>query len=126
MIPQLGRTLQHLRKSFNCAMQGIAWAARTGRNWKIEAVAAGFTAGAAVALRISSVEAAILTLTIALVLSLETMNSAVEATVDALGGPPSVMAGRAKDAAAGSVLIAAALSLAVAAAIFGPRLVSLF
>jgi diacylglycerol kinase len=60
-----------------------------------------------------------------MVLALETMNTAVEATVDALDQPPSELLKHAKDAAAGSVLIAAIVAVVVALMIFGPRLLSL-
>jgi len=114
-----------LLASFGYAFQGIAWAARTQRNWRIHVVAAALAIVLAFALRVSPVEFAVLALTIALVLALETMNSALEATIDALAQPPSEPARHAKDAAAGSVLIAALLSLVVAVAIFGPRLLNL-
>jgi diacylglycerol kinase len=91
---------------------------------QIHLVATALVVGAAVYWRVSPVEWAILALTIGLVLALEAMNSAVEATIDAFGQPPSTLAKRAKDAAAGSVLLGAIIAVVVAAAIFGPRLLS--
>lgn len=67
-----------------------------------------------------------LLLTQALVLSLELVNTAVEAAVDLCCPEKNPLAKRAKDAAAGAVLVAAAFSVAVGFHLFwGQRLLAL-
>jgi diacylglycerol kinase len=60
------------------------------------------------------------------VLALEAVNTAVEATVDALPGGWSEDKRHAKDTAAAAVLVGALASLVVAAALFLPRLLPRF
>jgi len=69
--------------------------------------------------KISRVEWAIIAFTIALVLILEGLNSAVEAAVD-LSSPNFIPRQAAKDLAAAMVLIASLASLAVGLLILGP------
>ncbi len=60
----------------------------------------------------------------ALVLSLELLNSALEAALDLLSPAFHPLAERAKDAAAGAVLVAALLALAVGLWHLGPPLLA--
>ena len=64
----------------------------------------------------------ILILTIALVISLEAVNTAIEALCDLVSPDPHPKIKLAKDVAAGAVLVAAIAALFVAALIFGPHL----
>ncbi len=79
-------------------------------------------AGAGSLLEIPPVEWAIVIINIGLVLALETINTALEGYVDLAAPGRRDAAARAKDAAAGAVLIAAISSVVVAGVIFGPRL----
>ncbi len=117
---------RRLARSLGYAWEGIGYVTRTQANWRIHIVAAALVCVAAVYLQVSTVELTILALTVGGVLALEAMNTAIEATVDALGDIPSLHAKRAKDAAAAAVLIAAATSVVVGVAIFAPRLIALF
>ncbi|MPZ14538.1 MAG: diacylglycerol kinase family protein [Chloroflexi bacterium] len=119
LVAPLSRTL----RSFPFALEGISHVARTQPNWRIHVVAAAVAIGAGVALQVSAAEMAVLVLTSGLVLGLEAMNTAVEAAVDAAGGPPSTAAKHAKDVAAGAVLIAAIAAAVVGGLVFGPRIV---
>jgi len=65
-----------------------------------------------------------LVLTIALVLILEAVNTAIERVVDLASPGPDPRAKAAKDVSAAAVLIAAAASLAVGWVIFWPRLMT--
>jgi diacylglycerol kinase (ATP) len=111
------------RHSFWAALR-FAWAgvARTfGRepNFRRE-LALGVTAVAlALWLRASLVPILIVS---GLVLALELVNSAVEAAVDIASPERSELAGAAKDAAAGAVLLASAAALAVGLVHLGPPL----
>jgi diacylglycerol kinase len=111
-------------RSFLFAWEGVLYTSRSQPNWRIHLTAAAVVVIAGAALRLPLVELALLALTIGLVLTAEAVNTAVESTVDALGGGYSLPAKHAKDAAAAAVLIAAATSLVVGALLFIPRLVA--
>ena len=73
-------------------------------------------------LRISRVEWAVIIFTIALVLILEGLNTAVEAAIDLASPEFHRLAKAAKDLAAGMVLIASIASIGVGLLILGPPL----
>jgi diacylglycerol kinase (ATP) len=104
------------------AWEGLSYCARSQANWRIHIGAAVLVWIAAVSLQVSSIELAILALTIGVVLALEAMNTAIEAVVDGAGESPTLHGKVAKDAAAGAVLVAAAASVIVGASIFVPRI----
>jgi len=118
---------QPLARSFACALQGVR-NAFDERNMRIHlcfaiaAVVLGF------ALRIDAASWLAVILCICLVLSLEVLNTALEALVDLVSPEYHELAKRAKDCSAGAVLICAIGSLVVAAIIYIPalcRLISL-
>ena len=111
-----------LVRSFHFAFEGIACLFRTQRNARIE-LAIGIAACAVAAwLDISIIEWCVLVLTIACVLILEGLNTAIEAAVDLASPEIHPLAKRAKDLAAAMVLIASIASVLVGLLIFGPRL----
>ena len=63
-----------------------------------------------------------LVLAMAMVLTAETLNTAIEAIADLVSPGFHPLAGRAKDVAAGAVLIAALGSVAIGLLVFGPHL----
>lgn len=75
---------------------------------------------------LSRVEWLFLLLAIALVLVAEMINTAVEVVVDLVSPNPHPLAGRAKDVAAGAVLLAALHAVVAGVLIFGPHLQQLF
>jgi len=77
-------------------------------------------------LGLNQVEWAILILTIASVLSLEAVNTAVESAVDLASPDLHPTAKRAKDLAAGAVLIAVLASVCVGLVLFVPKLLARF
>ena len=111
-------------RSFRWAIQGIAQVIATQRNMRIHLAAAVAVTALALWLGLSPVEWAVLILTITLVLSLETLNTAVEATIDRISLEEHPRAKLAKDAAAGAVLIAAAGAVLVGFALLGPKLLN--
>ncbi len=78
----------------------------------------------ALAWRLSRIEWIILILTIALVLAMEAVNTAIEAVVDLASPQFHPVAKLAKDVAAGGVLLAAIGALAVAFLLFGSHLLA--
>jgi diacylglycerol kinase (ATP) len=109
----------NLGKSFYYAGRGLLYAVRTQRNFRIHLLAAVLAFGLGLALRLSAVEMALISLTSGLVMALELVNTALEAVVDlTLGSRYHLLAEVAKDCAAGAVLVAALASVAVAAWLF--------
>ncbi len=103
---------------------GFAWAGirhvyRSQANFRIEVWAGVLALGAAWGLR---APLAPIALACALVLSLELVNTALEAAVDLSSPGPHPLAKVAKDAAAGAVLLASIGALVVGAAVLGPPL----
>ena len=108
--------------SFSAAMRGAAYTIRTQRNTHIELAVAVVVVAAGLWLRIEALAWAVLALTVATILALEAVNSAVEAVVDLVSPDYHELARTAKDCAAGAMIFAVLGSLGVAAAIFGPPL----
>jgi len=111
--------------SFTSATRGVAYTLRTQRNTWIELAAALVVVAAGLWLRIEPLAWAILAVTIATILALEAVNSAIEAVVDLVSPDYHELARTAKDCAAGAMIFAVLGSLGVAVAIFGPPLLRL-
>jgi diacylglycerol kinase (ATP) len=114
--------MQPFLRSLRFAFAGIAYSLRTQRNARVHAVVACLVIAAGVYFRISTVEWAILALTIGTVFSAEMLNTVAELAVDLLTEHYHPMARIAKDVGAGAVLVAAIAAVGVGVAIFGPRL----
>jgi diacylglycerol kinase len=108
--------------SLRAAVAGVLYTLRTQPNAWIELAAAGVVVALGWWLEISRLEWAVAGLTIAVILALEAMNTAVEAVVDLVSPQAHPLAKTAKDAAAGAMVLAVLGSLWVAGFIFGPRL----
>jgi diacylglycerol kinase (ATP) len=108
--------------SLAAAWAGLVYTVRTQPNAWIELAALGVVCVAGWWLGITALEWALLALTMTLVLALEAVNTALEAVVDLVSPQLHPLAKIAKDAAAGALVFAVLGSIAVAAAIFGPRL----
>ena len=119
------RRAESLIDSFRYATAGLRYLIRTQRNARVQSGIAIVTVALAAALRVSRVEWAILTLLIALVLTLEALNTAIEATVDLVTSDFHPLAKIAKDTAAGAVWLMALASVVIGVIIFLPRLIAL-
>ena len=104
-----------LTASFGYAFEGLAAAWRTQRNVRIHAAVAVAVVMAGVALRFPPVAWAVVALTIAFVVAVELLNTAIEAVVDLVSPEDHPLAKRAKDVAAAAVLIATFGAIAVGA-----------
>ena len=121
---QMRSLIARIMRSFYFAFQGISHLFRTQRNARIE-LAIGIGACMMGAwLRITRVEWCVVVLTIACVLILEGLNTAIEAVVDLASPHVHPLAKTAKDVAAAMVLIAAITSIIIGCIVFGPRLVA--
>ena len=111
-----------LYRSFGYAFQGIFTCVRKERNMKIHCVAAVLVVIAGVILKISAIEWCICMVLFGLVMTLEHVNTAVEAVVDMVTEEYHPLAKVAKDTAAGAVLIAAIMAAIAGCIIFLPKI----
>jgi diacylglycerol kinase len=111
--------------SFGWAGRGVLVLLRTQANARIHAAAtilvvvAGFVSG------ISRMEWCAVVGAIGLVFTAEGLNTAIEAVVDLASPERHPLAERAKDVAAGAVLLAALTAALIGLLIFGPRVLAL-
>ncbi|MFK8183481.1 MAG: diacylglycerol kinase family protein [Phormidesmis sp.] len=113
----------NLFTSFQYAWAGIAYAFTTQRNFRIHTTVGCIAITLCWLLKVSTVEAAIICLTIGAVLVMEILNTALESLVDlTVGQTYHELAKIAKDCAAGAVLMAAIVALTIALLIFVPPL----
>src|SRR5512135_3148816 len=117
--------MQRLIHSFGHAFAGIGHGLRTQANLRIHILAAACVIITGLVLQINTIEWAILTVTIMIVMSAELFNTAIEAVVDRVGSEPHPLSKIAKDMAAGAVLIGAIGAVVVGLLILGPRLLAL-
>jgi diacylglycerol kinase (ATP) len=101
-------TLKPLRfiDSVNCAIEGILWAVRSQRHMRAHFLAAAALLLLALYWRVSALDFVALSFAVILVLVTELANTALEVVVDLVSPEFHPLAQRAKDVAAGSVLVA--------------------
>jgi diacylglycerol kinase len=112
-------------RSFVFAGAGIVFLFRQ-RNAQVHAAAMVLVVALGLWLGLSRIEWAIVVLTIAAVLAGEGFNTAIEAVVDLASPQFHPLAKRAKDVAAGAVLLSAIAAVVIAILIFGPHIWQLF
>lgn len=118
--------LQTRLRSFGYAFKGIATLFLTQAHAKIHLLATVLVVGAGFLLEISVGEWALLTIAITMVWVAEAVNTAIEFVVDLVSPERHELAGKAKDVAAGAVLLASFGAVAIAALVLGPRIWHLF
>ena len=112
-----------LPASFRYAAQGLGYAFLTQRNFRIHVITGVVVFAMATWLQLDLAQMAVLALTVAAVLVLELLNTAIEAVVDlAIGRRFHPLARIAKDCAAAAVLVAAISSLLIALFLLLPAL----
>lgn len=117
--------MDRLFYSFVWAFRGIVFLFRTQQNARVQLLAALVTVAIGAALRLSVGEWALLALTIAAVLSAEATNTVVEVTLDHLSPEDHPEVRKAKDVAAGAVLLVSLGALAVGLLLFLPKVLAL-
>ena len=112
-----------LPASFRYAAQGLGYAFVSQRNFRIHVITGVVVFALATWLQLDMIRMAVLMLTVAAVLVLELLNTAIEAVVDlAIGRRFHPLARIAKDCAAAAVLVAAISALMIAAFLILPPL----
>ncbi|MBQ3809988.1 MAG: diacylglycerol kinase family protein [Kiritimatiellae bacterium] len=112
-------------ESFRHALDGIGATAR-GRNFRVQLAAGAAAVALGAFFRISAGEWIAVALCIGLVLGGECANTALEAAVDLASPGQHPLAKRAKDAAAGAVLLFSLAAAVIGAVVFLPRFLALF
>jgi diacylglycerol kinase len=107
--------------SFRYAFAGLWYLVRTQRNAQIHLALGMLAIGLGLVFGLERWEWVTLVLICALVLAAEGINTALEAVVDLASPNYHLLAKRAKDVAAGTVLLTALASLVVGALLFLPR-----
>ena len=113
---------ESLLKSFQYAINGLLYVIRTQRNAQIHIVAFVLVLAMAGWLQLPPLHWAVLILTAGLVIVAEIANTVIETVVDLVSPDYHELAGRAKDVAAGGVLLTAILAIPVGLILLGPRL----
>lgn len=126
MMEMPGRKKNPLWKSFGYAFCGIWTGIRKERNMKIHCTALLLVVIAGMIVQLTVTEWCICIILCALVMSLELVNTAVEAVVDLVTEEKKPLAKIAKDTAAGAVLIAAIASVIIGLLIFVPHITRWF
>ncbi|MDB9526232.1 diacylglycerol kinase family protein [Oscillatoria sp. CS-180] len=117
------KVAHNLGSSFLYAGQGIYYALRTQRNFRIHAVASILVISLGVVLKLSNVHIAVLGLTCGAVMALELINTALEAVVDlTVKQTYHELAKIAKDCAAAAVFVAALTAILVGVCLIAPPL----
>ena len=107
-------------ESVNCAIEGILLTARTQRHMRWHFLSAAVVLFAALFFKIPANDFLLLTLAITIVLFAEIINTAVEVVVDLVSPDFHPLAKKAKDVAAGAVLLASCGAAVVGYAVFAP------
>ena len=112
--------------SFKYAWAGVRYAFLTQRNFRIHTVVATLAISLGFYLQITAMEMAVITITCAMVMILELINTAIESVVDlTVKQTYHELAKIAKDCAAGAVLLSAIAAVLVAGFILLPPLLRL-
>ncbi len=111
-----------LYKSFGYAFEGIGNTILHERNMQIHCLATVLVVIFGFILKISMIEWYVCLVLFALVMSLELVNTAMEAVVDLVTKEKKPLAKKAKDAAAGAVLMSAIIAAILGGIIFFPKL----
>jgi diacylglycerol kinase len=117
--------MKKIISSFSYALQGIAACFTSETNFKIHVMAACGATGIGLWLHINATEWCILLLCVAIVMSLELVNTAIEKLCDMVSPQKNNVIKKIKDMAASAVLIAAMSSCICGITIFLPKIIVL-
>ena len=113
-------------KSFKYCFEGMRYAFYTEQNIIVMFVIAIISLILGIFLKINYTERLVIVLLIGIVMSLEMVNCAIEATVDLVTEEKKPMAKVAKDCASGAVGIISIIALIIGIMIFLPKIIALF
>ena len=116
---------KNILQSFGYALEGLGYAFKTVKNMRYHLLFTLLVTIGGIIFHISRMEYLICLVFIALVVSLELVNTAIEEAVDLASPEIHILAKRAKDVAAGAVLFASVIAFIVGCAIFLPKILGL-
>lgn len=117
--------IKKLIKSFEYAFNGIKETIKSESNMKIHILIMFLVIVAGIILRIEKIEWIICIILFGLVIASEIFNTALENIVDLVTEEQNEKARMAKDAAAGSVLVIAIVSIIIGCIIFIPKIIKM-
>ncbi len=117
---------KNLIDSFRFAIEGIIYGVKNVKNMKIHLIFTFLVLIGSLIFRVSLLEFLILLLFIALVISLELVNTAIEEAVNLAMPNVHPIAKIAKDTAAGAVLVSAFIAFIAGFIVFLPKIIDLF
>ncbi len=122
-VPSAARPglLRRRAASFGHALRGVSAALRSEVHLQLHAVATVVVGGLGAYFGLSGLEWALVALAVASVWAAELFNTAIETLTNLVSPGYHPLAGRAKDVAAGAVLLAALGALVVGGLVFGPK-----
>ena len=120
------KSLKRFVKSFKFAEEGMRYAFYTEQNIIVMFVFAIVSLILGIIFKISYTERLVIVLLIGIVMALEMVNCAIEATVDLVTEEKKPMAKVAKDCASGAVGIISIIALILGIMIFLPKIIALF
>ena len=123
--PQRRFSIRARLRSFGPAFKGLLTLLRYEHNARIHLAAALVAIGLGIWLKISPFEWLAVVLCIGGVFAAELFNTAIEQMADEITTEENAQIGRAKDLAAGGVLVMAIVAFVVGLVIFGPKLLAL-
>jgi undecaprenol kinase len=112
----------NLYNSFRCALEGLSYVLKAERNARIDLGIALVIILLSAWLQITAIEWVLIIAAIALVFAGEMLNTVVELTIDLITLEYNPLAKRAKDVAAGAILVAALAAATMGFIVLGPRL----
>lgn len=112
--------MSRFSRSFSYAIKGILFTIRNEKNFQIEVFAGVFVVIMMLFFPLTSLERSLIVLSMALVLTLELANTALERVMDILKPRVHPYARVIKDVMAGAVLLAAFAAIAIGIVIFSP------
>lgn len=122
--PDPSLTFSGRLRSVRCALRGIVVMLKTQHNAWLHAAATGLVLAAGLLIGLTMAEWCWIVLAVVAVWTAETLNTAFEFLTDVASPTFHPLAEKAKDVAAGAVLIASAGALAVGTLVFVPRLLA--
>jgi len=122
--PKRSSVLGRIVRSFGFASAGIADMIRHQTNAWVHLAASIILVGLGIWLEVNRIEICFLVISAGLVWSMEAVNTAIELLADALHPEQHPLVGRAKDAAAGGVLLAAVTAALVGVIVLLPPLLA--
>ena len=117
--------IRHHAASFKNALEGISWAVRTEKHFRIHLALSFIAIFLSIFLNLSYSEYLIVMFLIVFGLVIEMINTSIEETTDAIDTKWRQDIKVAKDVAAGAMLIFSVGSLAIAIIIFVPKIIAL-